>query len=338
MKNTLFQKIKKKNYFIIAEIGNNHGGSIKKAKKLVIEAKNAGADAVKFQFINPQSLVSSIEEKRIKQLKKICLNLGQFKSLKNFCEKKKIEFFTSIFDINFISKFQKLQKIFKIASGDNNYYELIKKISLTKKPVIISTGLLNEIELKNLKSKIFKFWKKSFIKKNICLMHCVSSYPCSKENLNISFISKLKKDIFITGYSDHSIGIDACVYAYSLGANVIEKHFTLPEDKKSSFRDHKLSATPRELKMLIKKLDQINLMRGNGIKKIETNENLELLKSRRSLHSKKKIKKNDILTKKNVYFLRPGGGIPPTTEFYLGKRVNKNLEKNQKIKINDIVK
>jgi N,N'-diacetyllegionaminate synthase len=338
MKNTLFQRIKKKNYYIIAEIGNNHGGNIVKAKKLIIEAKNAGADAVKFQFINPKNLVSTIEEKRINQLKKICLNFDQFKYLKNFCEKKRIEFFTSIFDINSVNKFRKLQKIFKIASGDNNYYELMKKISITKKPVIISTGLLDELELKNLKKKIFKFWKKSFIRKNICLMHCVSSYPCSKENLNISYISKLKKNIFITGYSDHSIGIDACVYAYSLGATIIEKHFTLPEDKKNSFRDHKLSATPRELKMLIKKLDQINLMRGNGIKKIEKNENLELLKSRRSLHSKKKMGKNDILTKKNIHFLRPGGGIPPSTEFYLGKRINKSIEKNQQIKIKDITK
>ena len=92
MKNTLFQRIKKKNYYIIAEIGNNHGGNIVKAKKLIIEAKNAGADAVKFQFINPKNLVSTIEEKRINQLKKICLNFDQFKYLKNFCEKKRIEF------------------------------------------------------------------------------------------------------------------------------------------------------------------------------------------------------------------------------------------------------
>jgi sialic acid synthase SpsE len=98
-------------------------------------------------------------------------------------------------------------------------------------------------------------------------MHCVSSYPSEKDNLNISFISKLKKDIFITGYSDHSVGIDACIYAYSLGANIIEKHFTLSEDKENSFRDHKLSATPQELKKLIKKLDEINLMKGNGKKK-----------------------------------------------------------------------
>ena len=337
MINTLFQRIKKKNYFIIAEIGNNHEGNINMAKKLILEAKNAGADAVKFQFINPETLVSSNEEKRVNQLKKICLNLNQFKYLKNFCKKKKIEFFASIFDINSVNKFIKLQNIFKVPSGDNNYYELLKKLSLTKKPIIISTGLLNEIELKNLKRKIFKFWKKSFIKKNICLMHCVSSYPCSKENLNISYINKLKKEIFITGYSDHSIGIDACIYAYSLGAHIIEKHFTLPEYKKNSFRDHKLSATPKELKSLIKKLDQINLMRGNGIKKIENNENIELFKSRRSLHTKKKIKKNNVLTKKNVHFLRPGGGIPPTTKFYLGKKIKNNLDKSQQIKMRDII-
>lgn len=169
-------------------------------------------------------------------------------------------------------------------------------------------------------------------------MHCVSSYPCPKDNLNISFISKLKKDIFITGYSDHSIGIDACVYAYSLGANIIEKHFTLAVDKKNSFRDHKLSATPLELKKLIKKLNEINLMKGNGKKKIEKNENEEVLKSRRSLHAKRKIKKNEILTNKNVFFIRPGGGIQPSTKIFLGKKVKYNLEKNQLIQLSDFVK
>ncbi|MBD1173877.1 N-acetylneuraminate synthase family protein [Pelagibacterales bacterium SAG-MED01] len=338
MKNTLFQRIKNNNFFIIAEIGNNHGGNILKAKKLIIEAKKAGADAVKFQFINPENLVSTNENKRIKQLKKICLNFKQFELLNKFCKKKKIEFFSSIFDINYINKFSKIQNIYKVASGDNNYYELIKKISLIKKPTIISTGLLNNLQLKDLKRIIFKNWKKNFIKKNICLMHCVSSYPCPKESLNISFISKLKKDIFITGYSDHSIGIDACIYAYSLGANIIEKHFTLTEDKKKSFRDHKLSATPLELKKLIKKLNEINLMKGNGNKKIEKNETLEILKSRRSLHTKRKIKKSEVLTKNNVFFIRPGGGIPPSTKNYLGKKVKHDLEKNQLVQLSDFNK
>lgn len=338
MKNTLLQRIKDKNYFIIAEIGNNHGGNILKAKQLILEAKKAGADAVKFQFINPENLVSTSESKRIKQLKKICLSFKQFELINKFCKKKKIEFFSSIFDINYVNKFSKIQNIFKIASGDNNYYDLIKKISLIKKPTIISTGLLNKSQLNDLKKKISQNWKKDFIKKNICLMHCVSSYPCPKDSLNISFISKLKKDIFITGYSDHSIGIDACIYAYSLGANIIEKHFTLAEDKKKSFRDHKLSATPLELKKLIKKLNDIDLMKGNGKKKIEKKESQEILKSRRSLHTKRKIKKNEILTKDNIFFIRPGGGIPPSTKFYLGKKVKYNLEKNQIIKLKDFVK
>lgn len=333
MKNTLSQRIQNKNYFIIAEIGNNHGGSILKAKKLVIEAKKAGADAVKFQFIKAEKLVSSSEKKRIKQLKKICLSFKEFKILKNFCKKRNIEFFASVFDIDYINKFSKIQNIFKVASGDNDYFDLIKKISLKKKPTIISTGLINQSQLTHLKKEIKKNWKKKFIKDNVCLMHCVSSYPCSKNSLNLSFISKLKKDIFITGYSDHSIGIDACIYAYSLGANIIEKHFTLTEDKKKSFRDHKLSATPQELKSLIKKLDQINLMKGNGVKKIEKNEKQEIFKSRRSLHAKINIKKNQILTKKNTFFIRPGGDIPPSKNFFLGKRVNKNLKKNQQINL-----
>ena len=337
MKNTLLSKLRKKNYFLIAEIGNNHGGNFSKAKKMILSAKKAGADAVKFQFTNPTGLIADNEKKRFKQLKKISFSLNQFKLLESFSKKNNIEFFVSIFDIDFVDKFKSIQNIFKIASGDNNYLDLIKKVIMLKKSTIISTGLMDKKNFLVLKNFFNKNCSKKFIKNNLCVMHCVSSYPCKDEFLNLSFIKNLEKEAFITGYSDHSIGIEACVYSYLLGAKVIEKHFTLSEDKKKSFRDHKLSASPEEFTMLKNKLEQIKQMKGDGIKKIEKNKKKELIKSRRSLCAKKNIKKGEVLTRDKVIFLRPGGGIPPSNFSYKGKKVKDNLKKNQKILSKNLV-
>ena len=331
MRDTLLEKLKRKKYFLIAEVGNNHGGSIAKAKKLILSAKKAGADAVKFQFTNPKGLISNNEKKRFKQLKKISLSFNQFKLLKSFSNNNKIEFFVSIFDIDFINKFEKIQNIFKIASGDNNYLELIKKITKLKKSMIISTGITDKKNFLLIKNFLNKNCSKKFIENDLCVMHCVSSYPCREDNLNLSFIEKLKKGAFITGYSDHSKGIEACIYSYLLGARVIEKHFTLAEDKKNSFRDHQLSASPEEFLTLKKKLDRIVLMGGNGVKKIEKGEKTELINSRRSLCAKKFLKKGEILTRDKVIFLRPGGGIPPSNYNFLGKKIKFKLDKNQMI-------
>ena len=198
--------------------------------------------------------------------------------------------------------------------------------------MIISTGLTDKKNFSLIKKIVNENCTKKFIENNLCVMHCVSSYPCRKDNLNLSFIEKLKKEAFIPGYSDHSIGIDACIYSYLLGARIIEKHFTLAEDKKNnSFRDHQLSATPKEFFTLKKKLDQIVLMNGNGVKKIEKDEKTELIKSRRSLCAKKFLKKGEILTKDKIIFLRPGGGIPPLYSSFLGKKTKVKIYKNQMI-------
>ena len=331
MKNTLSAKLVKDKFFLIAEIGNNHGGNLNKAKKMIIAAKKSGAHAVKFQYTRPEGLISPNDKVRYDQLNKISLSFKQFEYLKNFSKKNKIEFFVSIFDVNQIHKFNKIQNIFKVASGDNNYQNLIKKIFKFKKSTIISSGMTDNKTFKELIDFINKNTSKKFFKKNLCIMHCVSSYPCEDNFLNLSFIENLKRYNFIPGYSDHSKGIDACVYAFVLGAKVLEKHFTLREEKKKSFRDHELSATPCEFSKLSKKLKQIVLMKGNGLKKIERGEKIELKKSRRSLFSKKDLKKGEILREDKLVFLRPGGGIAPNGFKYLGKKINISLKKNQKI-------
>ena len=298
-------KIKKQGYFLIAEIGNNHGGSIKTAKKMIYEAHNSGADAVKLQYILPENLVHPSEKLRVKQLKKLCLTKKEIVELYRFSKKKKIQLFASIFDIYELSFFNKFQKFFKIASGDNNFDEMFKRISKFRKPTFISTGFLSEKEVKNLNSKIFKYWDKKFAKNNICIMHCISKYPTDQKDLNLLFINKMS-DNLIKGFSDHSIGINACLAANILGAKVIEKHFTLNK-RNIKFRDHQLSSDPKELLDLKKQLDKNQILLGKMIKKVSKSEIKEKKKSRRGLVTKIKIKKNQIIRSNNLKYLRPEG-------------------------------
>ena len=178
--------------FIVAEIGNNHEGSINNAIKLIKSAKRSGADAVKFQIFDPNKYSSPKDKNRIKQLKKFALKKKDIIYLKKQCDKLKIIFFATPFDIKSASLLNNIQSFFKISSGDNNYYDLLKKVRSFKKPIIISTGLT---DIKNI-SKVVKYFKKfDFYKKkeNLCIMHCVSAYPASNAKINLNSITYLKK-------------------------------------------------------------------------------------------------------------------------------------------------
>lgn len=316
-------KIKKQGFFLIAEIGNNHGGSIKTAKKMILEANKAGADAIKLQYIKPENFIHPNEKKKIDILKKICLTKNQILELYKFSKKKKIEIFSSIFDINEVSFFSNIQNYNKIASGDNNFIKLFEKIS-KKKPTFISTGFLDKNGVKNLYNKIKKYWpNKNFIRNNVCLMHCISSYPADYESLNLLFLNTMNDKHYIKGFSDHSIGIDACIIANILGAKVIEKHFTL--NKKNNFRDHQLSADPKDFSKLREKLILNQKILGKNVKKLSISEKTEKMKSRRSIVSKKKILYGQKIKATDILYLRPR----IKDNLFLEKKIiNKKSKKN----------
>lgn len=240
------KKIKKKNPFVIAEIGNNHEGSFQRAKKLVKAAAAAGVSAVKFQTFRTEYYVNKVDKKRFKQLKKFELTKKNFIYLSEMTKDLNLKFISTPFDIESAKFLSKIVDIFKISSGDNNYYELINKVSKFNKKVFISLGLTGMKEISNL----VKHLKKIGLKKKTVLMHCVSSYPVENTEANLKSITFLKKKLKMEiGYSDHTIGILAPIIAYSFGANIIEKHFTL--DKSDvTIRDHVLSATPDEFRTM----------------------------------------------------------------------------------------
>ena len=331
--------------YFIADIGANHDGNLERAKKLIELCAKAGANAAKFQHFKAETIVSDFGFKKIGKLthqskwKKSVFQTYQdasidnnwTKSLKNECKKNNIDFMTSPYDFEYVDSVNKYIDAYKVGSGDINWLEIISRISKKNKPVIIATGASTIKEVENAVRTVLRNNKK------LILMQCNTNYTNEQKNFNFINLNVLKtykkkfKDKLILGLSDHTSGHSTVLGAVALGARVIEKHFTLAEDKKNSFRDHQLSASPEEFLTLKKKLDRIVLMKGNGVKKIEKGEKTELIKSRRSLCAKKFLKKGEILTRNNIVFLRPGGGIPPSYPNFLGKKIKLNIYKNQMI-------
>lgn len=320
--NKIFQK---KKTFIIAEVGNNHEGNLINAKKLINRAKFAGADAVKFQFFKVDKFYhTNIDVKRLHQLKKFSFTYNQINQLKNYSKKKKIIFFSTPLDLDTLKKLNKIQNLHKVASGDNNLLDFIEEVLKTKKPTIISTGLLS---LKQI-DKLYKFVKRK-AKNDFALMHCVSMYPTPFENSNLSIIKIMKKKFKSAkiGYSDHTIGIKACEYAVLLGAEIIEKHFTLNKNF-SKFRDHKLSANPQEFKEMVDRIKKIDQLLYGKNDKPDKQELLNLDAFRRSAFAIKNIKKNTKIKINDFLLLRNNFSKKTNKLIRLkGKNTNKIIKK-----------
>ncbi len=328
-----------KKTFIIAEIGNNHEGSFNNAKKMLKLAKKAGADAVKFQTYSTQEFINPSQKKSFHRLKKFQLSIKEFKKLQIIAKKIKIKFITTPLDINSLKKIQKYLNAIKIASSDNNFYYLIELAIKTKKEVIISLGLTNSKDVLILKRKIISLIKKyNFSYQKISFLHCVTNYPVQDEDVNLKVIESLKKILkpFKVGYSDHSIGNEACLAAVSLGASMIEKHFTINK-KFSSFRDHKLSADYDDMKNLVISIRKIEKQLGVKEKKINKIEKSYLKILRRATYAKIDLKKNFKISENVISFQRPQNiysSLDPKK--ILGKTLKKNVKKNNPIKIKDL--
>jgi len=328
-----FKKLKKT--FIIAEIGNNHEGSFDVACKLILEAKKAGVDAVKFQTFETINYVSQADLKRFKRLKKFELTKESFHKLSVLAKKNNLKFISTPFDINSAVFLSKIVDCFKISSGDNNYYQLIEKILKFKKNTIISTGLLDYKGIVNL----YNFTKKKINNEKIAFLHCVSSYPVEENHANLLSISFLRKKFPLTiGYSDHTQGFQASIAASVLGAKIIEKHFTL-NNNYSSFRDHKLSLNPLDMKFLVQSIRSIESMMGVEQKIVQMNEKKNINSMRRSIYAAKILNKNSKINLKNIRIVRPFVSLGPSDiKKVIGKKVKKDININTLIDINSLKK
>jgi len=324
-----FKNLKKKPY-IIAEIGNNHNGKMFLAKKMMLAAKKAGADCVKFQTFSTNSLFSKkFLEKNIRlrnQSNKYTLKLNDFITLKKYARTIKIDFTATPFsfkEADFLINKLKV-KIIKIASMDLNNYPLIEYIAKKKVPVILSTGFGTNNEIKK---AVFILKKK---KVKFSLLHCISEYPPIDKKLNIKRIKSLAKSYSVPiGFSDHSIGFDASLTALALGAKIIEKHFTL--NKKMDGWDHAISANPLELKIICNFSKKINSILGKSkIYRTETNSNV--IKFRRSIVAAKNIKLGSKIKFVDLDYKRPGDGISPSEyKKLIGKKTKRNIDIDEQI-------
>ncbi len=333
--------MKKKRTYIIAEIGVNHNGSLALAKKMIIEAKKCGADAVKFQSFKAQKLASKItpkvkyqinntkkSESHLEMLKKLELSDKQIKTLFNFTKRKKLDFISTPYDVESAKFLNQIGvKIFKTASADLSDIFLHKYLSQLNKTIIISTGMSNLQDIE----KCLKYYSTKSRKK-IYLLHCVSNYPCKKESLNLNCLDLIEKKFKLkVGFSDHTTDYFASIVAVSKNAKIIEKHFTLNTNMIGP--DHKSSMMPKAFKDYINKIRNTEVILGEKLKKCQMEEYEMKKVSVKGFIVKNNLNKGQKIKISNLDLQRPNFGL---TGFdlnkILGRKINRRLVQYQHIK------
>lgn len=318
------------NLFLIAEIGGNHEGDLAYAKKLLQLAIDGGADAVKFQIYQGDTIVSKVEDPdRNRHFKKFELGLDGYKELAVLAAEKGVHFMSSIWDEELFYEFDPYIQIHKIGSGDLTNYPLLKAIALSNKPLIVATAMSELEEIQDMVSYIDSV-NPDLIKENkLCLMQCVAMYgDLNPAHANLGAIRVLQETFphIHIGYSDHTEGIYAAELSIALGARVLELHFT--DDKTREFRDHHLSVTASELVSLRQQSKRIDTLLGKYEKRpVEAVETKKRIKEfRRAVYLKQDTEKGTIISEEMLTTLRPNVGIDARKYFsIIGKtlRVDK---------------
>ena len=315
-----------KNTYVIAEGGLNHNGDINIAKKLIDSAKECGANAIKFQTYKTENFVRETNQ-YFDVFKNAELNFEQFEELKNYSKSIGLTFFSTPFDIESAEFLNQLEiPCFKIASSDLTNLPLITKIAKMQKPMIISSGLSTMNEINDaVNCCLFEG------NNQIALLHCVANYPTQPNEVNMNVINTLKKTFdFPIGYSDNGESSLVDIVAVSMGANIIEKHFTL--DKKMSGPDHGFSIDPNGLKSLISQIHEIDQMKGDGIKIPQFSEIKNRLTIRKSITAKRDLQQGEKIQEDDIAIKRPADGIEPKyLTMILGKTINTNIKKDSPI-------
>lgn len=328
--------------FIIAEAGVNHNGDIEIAKKLVDEAALAGADAIKFQTFKAENLVCKNASKAEYQLETTNKTESQFDMLKKLeltpemhvhliehCKKRNIMFLSTPFDIDSLHYLVVCGvDIIKIPSGEITNYPLLREVGKTGKKVILSSGMgtLEETE-----SAVKVLTENGCM--DITVLHCNTEYPTPYQDVNLKAMLTIKERLGVgVGYSDHTLGIEIPIAAAALGAEVIEKHFTL--DKKMEGPDHKASLEPDELQAMVKAIRNIELALGDGEKKPSESEKKNIDIARKSIVARCDISKGETYTEENLTTKRPGKGISPMRwNEIIGQKAIRNFSADELIEL-----
>ena len=321
--------------FIIAEAGVNHDGDVNLAKKLIEVARDAGADAVKFQTFRAEDVVTETAEKapyqkestdigesQFEMIKKLELSQKDFEELSDYAQKKGILFLSSPFDKGSVDLLDAMGvPAFKVASGEITNFPLLKYIARKQKPVILSTGMSTLDEVGEALEIIRKEGGEE-----VLLLHCVSCYPAEVQDMNLRAMENMRQAFRLpVGLSDHTLGITISVAAVALGACAIEKHFTL--DKRLPGPDHRASLEPAELKEMVKAIRDVEKALGSGIKclTVEEEENKKVI--RRSIVAGVDIPVGTVITEEMLEIKRSGIGLEPK---YIDEIVGKVMREEVK--------
>ncbi|MGV1099874.1 N-acetylneuraminate synthase [Thiovibrio sp. JS02] len=307
--------------FIIAEAGVNHNGDLGLARQLVEAAAAAGADAVKFQTFRAENLVAAsapkaayqqkttgADESQLEMLKKLELSQADFIALQKHCAAHGILFMSTPFDLESIDFLAGLGlTTFKIPSGELTNLPYLRKLGGLGKKLILSTGMA---DLAEVQAAVAALLQAGTLPERLAVLHCNTEYPTPYEDVNLRVMETLRNDLRLrVGYSDHTLGIEVPIAAVALGAEIIEKHFTL--DKTMPGPDHQASLEPAELRQMVQAIRHIETALGRKEKKPTPSELHNRAVARKSIVAAQAIRKGEILNDQNLTVKRPGTGISP---------------------------
>ncbi|MBR1368140.1 hypothetical protein RJ53_00985 [Methanocalculus chunghsingensis] len=326
--------------FIIAEAGVNHNGDIKLAKQLIDAAVDAGADAVKFQTFRADAVVTSAaekasyqkettgsEESQYQMIKQLELTYQEFQELNDYAGSKGIIFLSTPFDEESVDFLDQLGvPAFKIPSGEITNVLLLKKIADKGKPIILSTGMATLGEVEEAVSYLRQHGAQEIV-----LLHCTTSYPAPFHSVNLRAMETMSCAFKVpVGYSDHTEGITIPIAAVTMGAQVIEKHFTL--DRSLPGPDHRASLEPDELKAMVQAIRNSERAFGDGVKCPCEEEKAIKKVARRSIVAKIDIPGGALIQSEDLAIKRPGTGIEPKyMDLLIGKKTRETIYKDQVI-------
>ncbi|MCI9219801.1 MAG: N-acylneuraminate-9-phosphate synthase [Lachnospiraceae bacterium] len=321
----------KKRVYIVAEIGGNFT-DYDTATLLIDQAKESGADAVKLQTYKANTVASKqamfdMENtgiiRQTEYFKKFELDMEMHEKVYAYARKMGLDIFSTPSHMSDVDMLEKLgTNVYKIGADDVTNIPFLKGVARLGKTIMLSTGMSTLEEVREAVNAILEEGNE-----DIVIMHVVSLYPTAPQYVNLEAIRTLQREFpqFTVGYSDHTLGIDSCIFAAVMGARVIEKHFTY--DKQAEGPDHMLSATMDEMKTLVEKIRLYEEMRGHGVKMPMGDELKNRKNNRKSIVCVHGIKRGEVLTEDNVDIKRPGFGIPPKYKAVLiGKRAVRDIE------------
>ena len=331
--------------YIIAEAGVNHNGDLELAKKLIDAAVVAGADAVKFQAFKADRLVAhdaplaeyqkraavGTEESQYAMLKRLELDESQFRLLQAHCREQGIDFLSSPFDLEGVDFLAALGlEVFKIPSGEITNLPYLRKIGRLQQSVLLSTGMA---DMEEVRFALDTLIEAGTARQKITVLQCNTEYPTPMEDVNLEAMRTMAETLGVAvGYSDHTEGIEVAIAAVSLGATVVEKHFTL--NRSLPGPDHRASLEPDALQAMIAAIRNVEQALGNGIKMPSRSELPNRLVARKSIVAARAIEKGELFTENNLTVKRPGTGISPLRwDEALGRVALRNYAANEFIEL-----